>query len=399
MMRVLVKWDDPEEAELISLYLNVDGDEAVITSSGVDEFFHEAERGGSWQAVLMPISSPDHETAYETFLKVASLLPDVPVVGACQEGDSFRIARFLTHGLRSYVLRDAAGDFMFLLKTTLESTVEAVRAERERLISERLREEVESVRKLQASIMPATLTSPDGYGICGRYESSQIRVLGGQPVVLAGGDYYDVFRLDEHTTVVLVGDASGHGMKACMSIMTMHTLVSMLHGHDYLNPAKFVAEVNQRLCRQTIVQDEGGFITLLYGLLRSDTHEFHWTSAGHPLPILYDGDAGTVRPLGGLDDGGLPLGIVPDAEYDMHVSPVPPGGRLLVYTDGLQEAFSDGSPDHKEYGLDGIERTLRESVRRSLEDTLQALFDDSSSFTQGTGRHDDTSVVLVERVR
>eukprot|EP00913_Durusdinium_trenchii_P013375 g12556.t1 len=334
--------------------------------------------------------------AFDVFNTVQSLLPDCPIVGACRTEDVYRIARFMTSGMRSYVIRDAAGDFIFLLQSTLESAWEAVRAEREKVISERLREEIESVRKLQESIIPNDLSCPDGYEVCARYESSQIRVIGGRPVILAGGDYYDVFMLDDETTVLLLGDASGHGMKACMSIMTMHTLIRMIQRDQYRDTASFVAEINRKLCGQQIVNDDGGFITLLFGILRTGDNEFQWTSAGHPLPMLQDLETNEIAPLGSIDDGGLPLGIVEDAQYEMSSTTISPGTRLLLYTDGLEEAFPDEA-GHSEFGRAGIENSLRDTRSKSLPDALSALFDDSNSFTNGAGRHDDTSVVFIER--
>jgi serine phosphatase RsbU (regulator of sigma subunit) len=299
--------------------------------------------------------------------------------------------------MRSYVLRDRGQDFVFLLQTTVESVVQAVQAERERKISERLREEIESVRKLQESIIPRDLHGPDGYSLCARYEPSQIRILGGQPVAMAGGDYYDVFAVDTNNAVLLVGDASGHGMKACMSIMTMHTLVRMIRGTNYRQTSAFVAEVNRLLAEQSIVTGDGGFITLLYGILFGDTNEFHWTSAGHPVPLLHNLESNEVAPLEAADGGGVPLGIIADETYCQCVSAIPKHSRLLLYTDGLVEAFAEGGDAHEEFGIAGITTTLKACRDRTLEETLRELFDASRRFTGGAGRHDDTSVVIAER--
>ena len=102
---------------------------------------------------------------------------------------------------------------------------------------------------------------------------------------MAGGDYYNVFRPDERTLVMLIGDASGHGLKACMSIMAMHTLIRMLGGDRYRDTAAFVTEINERLCENSIVQGGGGFITLFYAAVDVETHVMQWTTAGHPLPL------------------------------------------------------------------------------------------------------------------
>lgn len=396
-MKLLVAWDDPQEADLIQMYLTASGNDVVLTSD-VDNLLSHARGGAGWDALLMPASFPDWDRGYDLFMQVRERLPDCPVIGACQSQDLFRIARFLMQGMRSYILRDQGQDFVFLLQVTIESVVHAVQAERERKLAERLREEVDSVRKLQESIIPQVIRPPEGYSICARYEPAQIRILGGQPVVMAGGDYYNVLTTGgSDDAILLVGDASGHGMKACMSVMTMHTLVRMIRTSDHRNTAAFVAEVNQMLCEQSIVTGDGGFITLLYGTLLAERNELIWTSAGHPPPLLHDLETNTVTLLGNDDDGGLPLGIVNDATYVQCVSSIPRHSRVLFYTDGLLEAFSDNGNGHCEFGLEGTIETLRRCRQRPLAEAMQELFDASLAFTDGAGRHDDTSVLLVER--
>lgn len=395
-MKILCLWDNEAEADLLQLYLGMENDLTIVAEP---DAFRAAVDELGWGAILMPTSHPDDDTAFELFNYAREKNRETPVIGAAQTGEVFRLAQFLSNGMRAYVLRDDNGDFMFLIQATIENAVAAVKAEREQFIAEKLREEVESVRKLQESVIPDCLSCPDGYDVVARYESSQIRVLGGNPVTLAGGDYYDVFMLDDDNMVVLVGDASGHGMKACMSIMTMHTLVTMIRSRKFADTASFVAEVNRRLCSQAVVHDEGGFITLSYGILNGKTGEFSWSSAGHPFPIVHNLETGEVYSLGNEDAGGLPLAILEDAEYDMIVSTIPRHSRLLVYTDGMEEAFPDESDAHNEFGIKGIMQSLRESKERPLADAMQALFDDSNEFTQGLGRHDDTSIVLVESNR
>ncbi|MER3416944.1 MAG: regulator [Gemmataceae bacterium] len=392
-MRVLVAWDNPAEAELLSLYLNVGDDEAQITHSA-DDALRLAQKN-TWDAVLMALGNGQEEEVYRVFQRIREQLPDCPVVGVCDAGSVFNIARYLTNGMRSYLLRDRQGDFIFLVRSTLESVIDAVRAEREKALADRLRQEIEAVRKLQESIIPRNIQCPPGYRICARYEPSQIHVVGGKPVILAGGDYYDVFTLTDDNLVILVGDASGHGMKACMSIMTMHTLVRMIRGQRYQDTASFVEEINRRLCEQSIIHGEGGFITLFYAVLKPNEHQLQWTSAGHPLPIAYDRQRECLQPIGADAQTGLPLGIYPDVRYETHTLPLAPHMRLVLYTDGLVEAFEANTSTS--YGLEGLLRTVRRTRDLDLEQALQALFDDSFASTGGQGRHDDTSVVLLER--
>jgi len=394
-MRILAVWDNETEAELISMYLGLDENEITMTTTPA-EFREAIESSQEFEIVLMPIALPDPETGFELFELVREHYPDAPVVGACSPSDVFRAVRFMANGMSAYVTRDSAGDYIFMLQSIMENTMEAVHAAREKELTLKLREEVESVRKLQASVIPRNLVAPSGYEICGRYEPSQIRVLGGHPVVLAGGDYYDVFTMEDGNMVLLVGDAAGHGMKSCLSIMTMHTLVRMMRRQEYTDTAHYVDEINKSLCDQSIVTEKGGFITLLYAILNAETHTLQWSAAGHQPPLLQDLSTGTIEPLAGQEAGGLPLAIDEDEEYESYISPLPDTFRLLLYTDGLEEAFPEGD-DENQFGVEGIVRTLSETVDLSLEDTMARLFDASTEYTQGSGRKDDTSVLLLER--
>jgi sigma-B regulation protein RsbU (phosphoserine phosphatase) len=395
-MRILAAWNNPAEAELLSLYLDLDDNQLAVAADATECL--ALARAQGWDAVLLSLSFPDIDGAYAVFQEIRKLQPGCPIVGACFPQEVFQLARFMTNGLKAYILRDDVGDFLFLINVTIQNAVAGVLAERAQKLSEKLREEIDSVRKLQETFIPINLEAPQGYSVAARYEPSQIQVMGGAPVVLAGGDYYDVFKINEDTLVVLVGDASGHGMKACMSIMIMHTLVRMIRSTVYQDTAAFVAEINKHLCSQTIVQQEGGFITLLYGVLRRDTHEFQWTSAGHPMPMLHNLTDESVQEMGDVEKSGLPLGVYDDAEYETCSMTIPPNSKLILMTDGIIEAFPAAQTDgHREFGLKGVIATLRQVADKCPEGTLQALFDASNAFTEGSGRHDDTSVVVLAR--
>ncbi|RMG40123.1 MAG: serine/threonine-protein phosphatase [Planctomycetota bacterium] len=398
-MRILVGWEDRKQADLIGMYLSVAENDVVIADS-LAEFAEAARADGPWDAALLSLSLGPTDALFSEFNRFRDRFPVAPIIGACDPQEVFSVVRFMARGMAAYVIRDASGDFMFMLPQLVESTVEAARAELDRQLAQRLREEVDSVRKLQESVIPREINAPEGYEIVARYEPSQIRVVGGRPVTLAGGDYYDVFRLDDEHLVLLVGDASGHGMKAAMSIMTMHTLVRMIRNQRYRNTADFVAQINNQLCEQTIVAEEGGFITMLYAILNCRTHELQWTSAGHPTPLIQDLNTGEVQLMGPRISGGLPLAIMPDVEYETETTRIPPNARILLYTDGLEEAFPEGdSQRHDQFGVEGLMRTMKESRDQPLEKAMQALFDATQEFTRGAGRHDDTSVVMLERKR
>ncbi len=397
-MRILVAWDDPEQADLMSLYLGAEGN--IIKACLTSEEFAAENVLGKWDVVLLAMTFPKTiDDGYQHFLRQQKLMPGIPVVMACRQGEMLNLPRFMTQGLKAYLIRDDNGDFIFLALTSLESAVAAGRAEEAKKLATLLRDEMDGVRRMQESIIPKGLTPPPGYAMTARYEPAQVQVVGEMPVVMAGGDYYDLFLPDKNQLALMVGDASGHGLKACMSIMAMHTLIRMFTGARYRETASFVGEINQRLCENSIVQSGGGFITLFYTAIDTENHEMHWTSAGHPLALIQDMKTNQVVPIGTDDETGLPLGIYPDVVYTSSSVPIPPGSRILIYSDGLTDALppQSGLSSELAFGTQGLVKTLQECNNLDIEQTLNQLFAKTSEYTGGTGRHDDTSVVLLER--
>jgi serine phosphatase RsbU (regulator of sigma subunit) len=397
-MKILAAWDVPSEAELLELYLGGGGENEVVLVASPEQLLKLAQEQ-AWDVVFLALSYPDSvDSGFLLFDRLRSSLPGTPIVMAARPQEMINLPRFLINGLRFYLYRDPAGDFVFLVLSTLESAIAALRAEEERKLAEHLREEINGVRLLQEAIIPRGLKSPHGYRAAARYEPAQLSMVGGRPVIMAGGDYYDLFRPTEDTLVALVGDASGHGLKACMSIMTMHTLVRMLGTARFADTAGFVTEINSMLCSNSIVQSGGGFITLLYVVVDTRGHRVSWTSAGHPPAILHRLDVDEVAQVGANSDGGLPLGIADGMPYDALTFELPPHSRLLLYSDGLTDALAPGEGvGGKMFGVEGIMRSLREARERPLEAAMEHLFAASHEFTGGQGRHDDTSVLLLER--
>jgi sigma-B regulation protein RsbU (phosphoserine phosphatase) len=393
-MRILVAWDDPTQFELLQLYLAIGGENEVEICGSRGELYSLAHQG-RWDVALFTQTLPTADECYTAFRAFREKLPGVPVVLATRAEEMVGLPRFLKAGLSSYIIRDERGDFMFLVLCALESAVEAEKARHASFLADILRQELDGVRKLQETIIPRGIHCQKGYRAVARYEPSEVNIAGDRPVVMAGGDYYEVFPTDSTDLVALIGDASGHGLKACMSIITMHTLIRMITDERYANTGAFVTGINRKLCDSTIVQSDGGFITLFYTAIDTTTHEMRWTSAGHPPALIHDRSTNTVTPVGGDNDDGLPLGISADITYDVLRTTIPPGGRVLIFSDGLTDALAPSGGGM--FGVAGICQTLQACRDRSLEETLDALFRDSRDYTCGDGRHDDTSVVLVER--
>jgi serine phosphatase RsbU (regulator of sigma subunit) len=181
-----------------------------------------------------------------------------------------------------------------------------------------------------------------------------------------------------------------------MAIMTMHTLIRMIPGDRFRDTARFVSEINRRLCDNSIVQTEGGFITLFYAAIDTATNVMRWTSAGHPLPLLLQLDSGEVAAIGDESAGDMPLAITSDMDYTAGELVLTPGSRVALFTDGLTDAFPMEGSARNPFGISGIRAALQASRETEVDEALRLLLEASHRFTHGSGRHDDTTVVLLD---
>jgi PAS domain-containing protein len=177
--------------------------------------------------------------------------------------------------------------------------------------------------RLQSDLLPRTLPSLDGAQVAARYLPSA-RGLG------IGGDFYDLIRLDGHTAGATIGDVQGHNADAAALMGQVRTAV---HAHASVgaSPGDVLAGANRLLTDL----DPGLFTSCVYVHLDLAAHRACLSTAGHPPPLLRHPDGRTellhVPP-------GLLLGIDPDSRYPSREFDLPPGGVLVLYTDGLVEA-------------------------------------------------------------
>src|SRR5437870_3098502 len=126
-MKVLLAWDDAREAELLALYLNTADNETTLCPTPATARAHL--RDDQWDVVFLAQTFPTADDGYTLFRQVLQELPNVPVLLGCRPSEMIGLPRFLTHGLRFYLIRDPQGDFIFLALSSLESAVAAAQAE------------------------------------------------------------------------------------------------------------------------------------------------------------------------------------------------------------------------------------------------------------------------------
>ena len=199
-----------------------------------------------------------------------------------------------------------------------------------------------------------------------------------------GGDLYDVVGIGERHVVLVIADASGHGVSAAMlSVLFKHRLrvVDEATGRP-CRPAEALRALNASLRRD--ITAPGLFITAAYCLLDTESRELVVSSAGHP-PLLWLRAKGETR---SIDATGPALGLYADAAFAEHRCRLGRGDQVLLYTDGLLDTEREHPP-----GTHRIAESLRslEGERAPLPKLFGELARDASWEDR-----DDATIVLLE---
>jgi len=151
-----------------------------------------------------------------------------------------------------------------------------------------------------------------------------------------GGDFVG-YTAAKNSIVFYLLDVSGHGVASGLLAVSLHHAIRQLHVQHHINmpPSQVLEELNNLF--QLSTQD-GRFTTLWYGHLELNSRKLHYANAGHH-PALFIRDGQAIE----LDDGGPPVGVMPDLEYLTKSVLLQHSDRIYLFSDGLFEPFSSTS--------------------------------------------------------
>ncbi len=186
----------------------------------------------------------------------------------------------------------------------------------------RMRREEAISTQLQRALLPQQL--PDVPGI--RIDASYRPAATGIDI---GGDWYDVFVLEDDRIGISMGDVTGHGLMAASTMAIVRQ--SIQTAARYTEDASAVFE----LVNRNVTDQGSGVISAFFGILNTRTGYMQYAVAGHPPPITVRA-SGTIGMLAG---SGLLLGVERSARYERFETHLEDGAALVLYTDGLVETF------------------------------------------------------------
>lgn len=223
-----------------------------------------------------------------------------------------------------------------------------------------------SIELLQAAALPAALPDLTAVRVAAVYEPADAR----QPI---GGDWYDVFTLDDRRIALVIADVAGHGRGAAAFMVQVRNVFRAL-AVEHREPGDVLERANDVTTR--LNEPGGPFVTCCYAVLDLEAKTLQWAQAGHFSPVLVRADAAAHY----LPEApGPPLAVFPNAQYLTSSISVASGDRVLLFTDGLVERRGE----HLDVGLGRLVETARRHLQVDADEfcsmvarEVQERFDD-----------------------
>ena len=252
--------------------------------------------------------------------------------------------------------------------STLDNARLVVR-ERER---QRMEQEIDIARGIQQALLPRDFRDYPHLAVAGC----------NFPCLSVGGDYFDVFPLDNKRTAFLIADVSGKGLGAALlTTMLQGALSGMTLGTD---PSRVLNHVNRFLCDHSEV---GRYATMFFGVLDEEGN-LDFINAGHPSPFLIR--QGVAQEP--FSEGSFPVGLVPEAEYTALKIKLEPGDTLVLFSDGVTEAMD---PDEQMFGVPRLREVLTGQTECPLDQLEKCILEAVENFARGASQADDLTLLIV----
>ena len=256
------------------------------------------------------------------------------------------------------------------------SAIENADLVQSRIEKEQLEREMRLARSIQERLLPHQVPEVPGYDIATLALASRHMA----------GDYFDLVSLPDGRTLIAVADVAGKGAPAALLMANLQACLHLLAAEvaDGLDLGLATQRVNRLVCRNT---EATSFITFFWGVLGGD--RLAYVNAGHNPPRLVRA-GGRVDTL---DEGGLLLGVLPDASYETGEVHFAEGDALVLYTDGVTEARSGDS----EFGEERLDAVLIEKRQATAAELVNEVHAEVAQWTAGALPEDDLTLLVVKR--
>ena len=374
--RILVADDQSDVLEALRMLLRQHGYQ--VTTANSPAAILRVLTSGAFDAVLMDLNYTRDTTSGAEGLTLLAQVHAVdeilPVVVMTAWGTVELAVAAMHKGVGDFVLKpwDNA-KLLEILRTQVAQGRERRKAQKLESQSDILQSEILEARKIQEGLLPRAIPRLPGFEISGMW----------QPSSIVGGDYYDIFELDESAVALCIGDVVGKGMPAALLMSNLQAAIRGV-ATGTLQPRELCAKVNRGI-RGNLAPEK--FISLFYGVLDARARELTYANAGHNAPFLTRSDGTLFR----LDQGGPVIGVLGGGVYNQGKASLESGDRLVLFTDGVTEAANRAD---EEFGEERLKRLLMENRSLGAPELQKKILGTVEEFCGGNFRDDVTLVVV-----
>ena len=246
---------------------------------------------------------------------------------------------------------------------------------------QRIHQELEFARTMQASLMPTS--TPD--------EITAFEVFAhNKPAKEVSGDFYDFIRIDDYRQLLVVGDASGKGVPACM-IMTMTRSILRSICSRFSSLEETLIELNDNIFKDT---ETSKFMTMAVALVDEKNSTVECARAGHTALLLKN----RQNTVFSVNPDGPAIGLLPNEmgiTFETLSLQFNKGYSLLLFSDGITEALNELDEEY------GTERLLKlwEDLDVTGEEAVQVILNDVEEFTGDMPQFDDQTLMVIRSVK
>jgi len=244
---------------------------------------------------------------------------------------------------------------------------------------ERIDREMEVAREVQERLFPQQLPEIKGVSLAGHC----------RPAQGVGGDYYDLFALDDGRMGLAIGDVSGKGISAALLMASLRASVRGMALDAPHDLALMMEKVN-RLVYEASASNR--YATFFFATFNPATRELVYVNAGHNAPFLVHREGETFR-VERLEAGGPVIGLLPSVVYEEQRCMLSSGDLLLTYTDGISEAMTDAD---EEWGEERMLAAAQAQHGHSAQQVLEHLFTEADRFTGKAPQYDDMTLLILK---
>ena len=259
--------------------------------------------------------------------------------------------------------------------------LENARLLEQHILNEAIHRELETARRIQENLLPETLPEIKNFEI--------VSIL--TPAEQVGGDFYDVIRINENYSIIVVTDVAGKGIPAALIVSTIYSSLYTYLENDQFDLITLVERLNRLLIKATTPEK---YATMWFGLIDHKEKTIESVNAGHNPPYLYKKAENKVIELksGGIFLGSLELEEYP---YQSEKHQLESGDIILSFTDGVTEAWNI---EEEDYGEDRLLSVFEKSKELTAQAILKNIQTDVKKHVDGAKQSDDFTCLIIKHI-